>query len=102
MDFVEDWQRTTSSVTGSSQSFPGLQVNFIIGGNAGAYSSRHVDAAGFGTVVHVRTGVKIWFLLFPNTVDYPDEFKDATKDPRTIDFHCWKVRAVRLCADDVL
>jgi len=102
VDFRADWDRTSGSITDGVQPFPARQINFAIAAGAGAYSGRHIDASGFGTVVEELAGHKIWWILLPKTQQYPEVFKDGINNPRDIDFKYWSVHAIRLHAGDLL
>jgi hypothetical protein len=42
-------------------------MSFQIAGQRGAISQMHQDASGFGTIVYVHSGVKVWCHIFEDT-----------------------------------
>jgi len=102
VDFRSDWSSTTGAVKGAHHPFPARQVNFVIAATQGAYSSRHIDAVGFGTVVEMLWGSKIWWILTPDLKRYPGRFADKLTNPLNIPFKYWKISAIRLTAGDVM
>jgi len=101
VDFRAEWERT-SSVASGYHPFPARQVNFAIAAGSGAYSGRHIDAGGFGTVVEELIGHKIWWILLPDRKQHPDIFNRAFSNPQDIDIKYWKVHAIRLRAGDFM
>ena len=45
--------------------YPTMEVQWGIAGTSGAFSQWHVDACGFGSVVDVETGYKLWIVARP-------------------------------------
>ena len=45
--------------------FPIMDVRWGIAGTAGTFSQWHVDGCGFGTVIDVETGHKLWIVAHP-------------------------------------
>jgi len=101
VDFRTEWERM-NSVANGNYPFPARQVNFAIAAGPGAYSGRHIDAGGFGTVVEELIGHKIWWILLPDKRQYPEIFTGAVFNPQDIDIKYWKVHAIRLRAGDFL
>ena len=84
-----------------TDTFPTEQINYWIASNPGSYSTRHIDANGFGTVATMLTGLKIWYIFLPNDA-YPKNFCDETINPIIIPIGRWKIYLVVLQAGDTM
>jgi len=81
--------------------FPAEQFNYWISSNPGAYSTRHVDADGFGTVATLLTGIKVWYVFLPKR-EHRYVFDRETVDPKHIPIHYWRIYAIVLRAGDTM
>jgi len=60
----------------------------------------HVDGNGYGTIVEILTGEKVWYVFEPDLKNHPECWEDELVDPRDVPMDAWKVHAVRLRAGD--